>query len=114
MTICRSFAAHNPDRERHDRVTLTCVALIPFPPAADDAPLVHSALGGAPASRWINPEHITSLIPATLQGESDVELVVDHKLQGLPEGRWHLGRYADVEIATAAWGQFIRYVSDHI
>lgn len=90
------------------------MALIPFPPSADDAPLVHSALKGPPPSRWINPDHLTSLIPSTIQGESDVELVVDYKLQGLPEGRWHLGHYREVQTAKAAWQQFIDYVSAHL
>jgi hypothetical protein len=91
--------------------TLTCVALIPFPPPADDAPLVHSALDGAPASRWINPDHITSLTPATKERAPGVELLVTCKLQGLPEDRWHLGVYRDVHAANAAWAEFIDYLS---
>jgi hypothetical protein len=89
------------------------VALIPIPPAAADAPLVHAALGGPPPSRWINPDHITSLIPVTLQGEYDVELVVDYKLHGLPEGRWRLGRYPDVDQAHSAWLQLIDHIAAH-
>jgi hypothetical protein len=89
------------------------VALIPFPPAADQAPAVHAALGAPPAARWINPDHLTSLIPATLQGDHTVELVVDYKLQGLPEGRWHLGHYKDLEHAHEAWAEFIGYLTRH-
>ncbi|RDV44012.1 hypothetical protein DOE76_14860 [Leifsonia sp. ku-ls] len=89
------------------------MALIAFPPAAADAPLIHAALGGAPAARWINPNHITSLIPVTRQGDHEVELVVDYKLQGLPEGRWHLGRYRDIDEAHAAWAQLIDHIAAH-
>ncbi|MFF9565532.1 hypothetical protein ACF1AJ_19435 [Leifsonia sp. NPDC014704] len=89
------------------------MALVAFPPAAADVPLIHAALGGPPPARWINPDHITSLIPVTRQGENDVELVVDYKLQGLPEGRWHLGRYPDVDQAHAAWGQLIQHIAAH-
>ena len=89
------------------------MALIAFPPSADDVPLIHAALGGPPPARWINPDHITSLIPVTIQGENDVELVVDHKLQGLTEGRWHLGRYRGVDEARAAWEQLIQHISAH-
>lgn len=87
------------------------VPLIPFPPSPADAPLVHSALDGTPASRWINPAHITSMVPSTRERDFRAELTVSVKLQGMAEDRWHLGTYDDLAAADAAWGQFIAYVS---
>lgn len=88
------------------------MALVPFPPSADAAPLVHSALDGAPASRWINPAHITSMVPTTRERDFRIELTVTVKLQGMTEDRWHLGSYEDVAAADAAWRQFIAHLSE--
>jgi hypothetical protein len=57
--------------------------------------------GGPAPARWINHDHITRLIPVTRQGESDVELVVDFKLQGLPRAG---GTSADI----ATWRSLTR------
>ena len=79
-----------------------------------------AAIGGSSASGkdlmrsvWINPDHITHLVPVTVQGEFAVELLADYKLQGLSEGRWHLGHYPDRKSAEAAAAEFIEYLSRH-
>jgi hypothetical protein len=87
------------------------MALIPIPPGPDEAPLINAALAGAAASRWVNPDHITHLIPRTISDGFSLELVADVKLQGLPESQWHLGTYRDRDSAEAAWAEFISYLT---
>jgi len=97
------------------------VALIPIPPTAADAPRIHEALtrhaaatrSPLPSSRWINPDHITSLKPHSVQGENDVELVADIKLQGLPPERWHFGHYEGKQQADDAFLELIVYIVAH-
>ncbi|WP_426624467.1 hypothetical protein ACPPVW_18240 [Leifsonia sp. McL0607] len=73
---------------------------------------MHAALtDSSTKARWINPDHLTSLIPRTQQGEFAVELAVDFKLQGPPEDHWRLGEtYANRAPAQAAWDPFVDYL----
>jgi hypothetical protein len=42
-----------------------------------------------------------------------VELLVDLKIQGIPEERILIGSFADVDLAQAGWDQFLAYLVAH-
>ncbi len=57
---------------------------------------------------WINPEHVTSIVPQHFRLEGDrVRLQAAIKLEGLPLMTLQLGEHPSEAAADAAWAQLV-------
>lgn len=74
------------------------------------------ALIGIPRERpvrWINPDHISSLVPRLTVTAAGVDLHVDMKILGTPLEHVALGSHPDRDAAQAAWDGLLLYLAEH-
>lgn len=77
------------------------MALLPFPDSEE--PLM-----------WVNPEHISALVPAISRGPAPVSLHVRFKVLGLSELNLNLGSFDSHEGAEARWRELLAMLGNAV
>lgn len=63
---------------------------------------------------WVNPEHITSLVPTITTPHAPIMVNVRCKLQGLSEFVLHLGEFDSPDAAQRRWRSLLELLGNAV